>query len=111
MRIYGITGSSLLVVAVVLLSLSIVMFANEKPHKVHMYTTADEDYIVYHSGRVWLMSSVCMVVDAVDSYNLGWVLFAGSCQDDHPARTKIYTIYGHADELKGYSFHFSKTVM
>ena len=104
--ICGITGSSLLVVAVVLLSLSIVMFTNEKSHKVHMYTTADEDHTVYHSGKVWLMSSVCMVVDAIDSYNLGWVLFTGSCQANHPARQKNYTIQGHTDELKGYFFSF-----
>ena len=106
MRFYGITGSLLLFVAVVLLSLSIAMFTKEKAHKVHMYTTADEDQIVYHSGRVWLMSSVCMVVDAVDSYNLGWVLFTGGCQDDHPAHTKNYTLQGDTDELKGYFFSF-----
>lgn len=93
--------------AVVLLSLTIVMFKNEHDHKVHMFTTADEDQVVYHGTKLWMMNSVCMVEDSVDSFNLSWVLFTASCNGD-TARSKSFTIQGHTDGLKGYYFSFLK---
>ena len=104
--ICGTTSTLFLVATGILTFIFSSMYFNEKTHKVHMYTTANEDQIVYHRIEVLLMSTVCMVEDAFDIYNLNLVLFTGNCSYVAP-KSRKFTIHGHADKkVKGYYFPF-----
>ena len=101
-------GISLLVIAVVLLSLIsgiTVMFTQQRLEEYPVFTTADEANAVFGRHRVPIMSRVCMIDIPEDYDGLKFYLYTGDCTETTRNYHKIH-INGSTNVAKGYYFSF-----